>query len=90
MLFDSRNRIDLGCHMLRVRACQSMYKSLKNWVSRGRCRFLGCFGANHPVDLISNQSDRFILLGNVRSFFMDPESAVQPCSVMFFMSETRA
>jgi hypothetical protein len=38
----------------------------------------------------SNQSDRFILLGNVRSFFMDPESAVQPCSVMFFMSKTRA
>jgi hypothetical protein len=27
----------------------------------------------------SNQSDRFILLGNVPSFFMDPESAVQPC-----------
>jgi hypothetical protein len=38
----------------------------------------------------SNQSDRFILLGNVRSFFMDPESAVQPCSVMIFMSKTHA
>jgi hypothetical protein len=42
------------------------------------------------VDLISNQSDRFISLGNVRSFFMDPESADQPHSVMFLMSRTRA
>jgi hypothetical protein len=38
----------------------------------------------------SNQSDRFILLGNVCSFFVDPESVVQPYSVMFFMSKTRA
>jgi hypothetical protein len=28
------------------------------------------------------QSDRFILFGNVCSFFMDPDSAVQPYSVM--------
>jgi hypothetical protein len=28
------------------------------------------------------QSDRFICSGNVRSFFMDPDSAVQPYSVM--------
>jgi hypothetical protein len=28
------------------------------------------------------QSDRFILFGNVRSFFMDPDSAVQLYSVM--------
>jgi hypothetical protein len=39
---------------------------------------------------IPNQSDRSILLGNVRSFFMDPESAVQPHSVMFLMSRTHA
>jgi hypothetical protein len=29
------------------------------------------------------QSDRFIIFGNVCSFFMDPDSAVQPYSVMF-------
>jgi hypothetical protein len=28
------------------------------------------------------QSDRFILFGNVRSFFMDPDSAIQLYSVM--------
>jgi hypothetical protein len=80
-LSNSRNQIDLGC-VLRVWACQILYKSWKNWVSCGRCRFLGCFGANHPVDYISIQSDRFIFFGNVCSFFMDPDSAVQPYSVM--------
>jgi hypothetical protein len=28
------------------------------------------------------QSDRFAIFGNVCSFFMDPDSAVQPYSVM--------
>jgi hypothetical protein len=28
------------------------------------------------------QSDRFAIVGNVYSFFMDPDSAVQPYSVM--------
>jgi hypothetical protein len=28
------------------------------------------------------QSDRFIIVGDVCSFFMDPDSAVQPYSVM--------
>jgi hypothetical protein len=44
--------------------------------------FWVAFGASHPVDQISNQSDRFISLGNVRSFFMNPESAVQPYSII--------
>jgi hypothetical protein len=32
------------------------------------------------VDLISIQSDRFIILGNVCSFSTKPDSAVQPYS----------
>jgi hypothetical protein len=47
---NSRNRIDLGCYVLQVQACQILYKSWKNQVSCGRWRFLGCFRANHPVD----------------------------------------
>jgi hypothetical protein len=34
------------------------------------------------------QSDRFAIFGNVCSFFMDPDSAVQPYSVMLFTSKT--
>jgi hypothetical protein len=82
MLPDSRNRVDLGCYVLRVQACQILYKSWKSWVSCGRCRLLGCFGASHQVDQVSIQSDRSILFGNVCSFFMDPDSVVQPHSVM--------
>jgi hypothetical protein len=47
---NSRNRTNLGCYMLRVQSCQSLCKSWQNQVSCGRCRFLGCFKANHPMD----------------------------------------
>jgi hypothetical protein len=43
---------------------------------------LGCFRANHPVDYISIQYDRFIIFSNACSFSTDPDSAVQPYSVM--------
>jgi hypothetical protein len=79
---NSRNRTNLTCYVLRVQACQS-------------CVNLDRTG-HHEVDagfwvvleLIIRwigfliRSDRFIIFGNVCSFFMDPDLVVQPYSVM--------
>jgi hypothetical protein len=79
---NSRNRTNLGCYVLRVQACQFC-------VNLDRTGY-------HAVDAgfwvvleliiwwirFLIQSDRFIIFGNVCSFSMDPDSAVQPHSVM--------
>jgi ribosomal protein S27AE len=68
--------------VLRVQACQFLRKSRQNRVSCGRCRFWVVLELIIRWIRFLIQSDRFIIFGNVCSFSMDPDSTVQPYSVM--------
>jgi hypothetical protein len=79
---NSRNRTNLGCNVLQVQACQFC-------VNLDRTGYHAVdAGFWFVLELIIRwirfliQSDRFIIFGNVCSFSMDPDSAVQQYSVM--------
>jgi hypothetical protein len=81
-LLNSRNRTDLGCYVLQVQSCRFC-------VNLERARYHAVdVGFRVVLKLIIQwiwpliRSGRFIIFGDVCSFFMDPDSALQPYSVV--------